>query len=559
MSKARWVRRSSLGLTLAVGLLAGCDGCSKREPEAGSPLRFVPADADAVLEIRDIGLLIQAREGVAKHFSSFVPPAQLEGLQKELTRAYGFDPSTAAGLKGAGLPTKGRIVANIEADGKGAVWILPVEDQKKLEPNLLRLVKSRISVDETKTKKVGANTLTIYETQFGAEKIIVAAHVFEGAHVLIAAGRKSVELLETALALKPEACVDKSKEYQALVADLPKNWDLRMTSATGGEALQGALRTAARAVPEARALSGAKLDTISSVGWSANVSATGVDVKAKVRLTEAGRAQVDKVFATAAKPSPGVRSVAIPEAIVHAQVAMDVQGLIDLLAPVGSPARGRIDRAKEQAKADSNIDFEKEILPLLTGHVALSMGVGGLDKVSFQELVGNPQAVLWTAAAVGVKEVPAAIALEKRMDDGLKEMKIDIVERDVDGKTIRSLVPPTPPNVEAKPAPLVETTGFEGAWVFANEPALMDRIAKNEAGASALGGKGGLYLELNLIELNKQLSAFRYGNLPVIYRSLLAKVMDAVKLLASAKLRVQPDEDGVRLSAELALVPLGGS
>ena len=131
-----------------------------------------------------------------------------------------------------------------------------------------------------------------------------------------------------------------------------------------------------------------------------------------------------------------------------------------------------------------------------------------------------------------------------------------IVTRDVKGKPIRGVLPPKDPTAPEDPAPMVETSGFGGAWIFANEQALMDRVAGNEAGASGLGGQGGVYLEVNFAELNKQISAFRFGDLPVLYRSLLAKVLDAVKLLSSAKLRVHPSPDGVSMSGELELVPL---
>lgn len=560
MSNLRWVLRAPVAVVvLAAALGAGCDGCSKKSAERASPLRYIPQDADAVLEIRDLALLGDAREAVATKFAALVTKQQIEGLQQELVRAFGFDPTTKEGLAQAGLPSSGPMAANVLANGKGAVWVVPVADKEKLAPVLLKIVKARVSVDKTSTTKAGEHEITLYTTQFGADDLQVAAHVFVDGYVLIAAGKTSADLLKAALALTPEQSIDKSKEFLALSKSLDPAWDVRMISPRGGETMKGALRTAARSLPQARALLGADFSAVSSVGWSADMSTTGVKVKGELRLTEAGKKIANEIFAAPGEPGPGVRAVAIPEAVVFAQLALQPQAIIDLLAPVGSPARGQFDVAKANAKKDANIDFETEILPQLTGHAAVALGLGGLDKVSFQELVGNPRGVIWTAAGVGVKEPAKAVEIEARLDEGLKTRGFSIVTREVKGKSVRGVVPPQDPREPQAPAALVETTGFGGAWVFANEGPLMDRVAGNESGASGLGGKGGFYLELNLRELNKQLAAFRYGDLPVLYRSLLAKVMDAVKLLSSLKVRVHPSADGVTMSGELELVPLAGS
>lgn len=557
MSTTVWARKSQLGLlAVAATLGVGCDGCGNKTPEQGSPLQFVPADADAVIELRDISMLGAAREGVLKSFGALVPEEQVKSLQQEFDRAFGFDPTSKAGLAKAGLSETGAVAGHLLADGKGAVWIAPVRDEKKLAPLLLKIIKGRVSVDKTSTTKVGTSEVTVYSAQFGADDVTVAAHTFAKGFVLVGAGRKAVDLLKAALAVSPDKAVDKSPEYLALTKGLDPKWDLRMISPKGGEALKGALRTAARSVPEARALLGANLDVVASAGWSANFSAKGVEVKGDLRLTEAGKVLAHKVFAAPGAPGKGVLSVAIPEAVVFAQLALQPQAVIDLLAPEGSPARRRFEAAKSSAKRDANLDFEAEILPLLTGHVALALGVGGLDKVSFQQLMGNPRSVVWTAAGIGVKEPAAAVALEKRLDPGLKQRGFDIVTRQVKGKSIRGVVPPKDPTEPEAPAPMVETTGYDGAWVFANEGALMNRVAANDAGASGLGGKGGLFVEVNFRELNTQISSFRFGDLPVLYRSLLAKVLDAVKLLSKAKLHVSPSPDGVTMSGSLELVPL---
>lgn len=544
-------RSIALGtLLVALPLAVGCNGCSSK-PKGGSPLQFVAADAEAVLEVRDIGVLIAAREGASRSFGALLPPAQIESLQKELMLGLGFDPSTAEGLAKAGLPATGGIAAHILSSGQGAVWIIPVLDEAKLTPLLEKTVKSRVSVDAIRKEKLGSAEVTVYETQFGPDKITVAAHVFAKGFLLVGAGRDSVALLKAALAVKPETSVLKAPEYAALIKSLDAKWDVRMTSPKGGETLSGALRTLSRTVPEARALVRDELGVIKSVGWSATFSKDGLSLQGRLRLTEQGLAMSKGLFAPLGEPSPGVKAIGVPETVVFSQIGLNPVALLDLLAPKGSPARQDMDSAAKRAKSDVNIDLTKELIPLLTGHGAVALGLGGLDKVSFKTLMGNPRGVLWTAFAVGVQEPEAALELEKRLDPGLKARKLDIVPRLVKDKTVRSIRLPG-----EKATALVETSTLDGAWVFANEPALMNRVLDNNTGANALGGPSGLYAEVNFRELNNQLSTFRFGDLPILYRSLLAKVMDGLKLLDSAKLRVQPSTDGVKMSAEINIIPV---
>lgn len=555
MSTPRMFRWVYLGLTLSVLPLAvGCDGCSGKA-KTGSPLQFIAADADAVLEIRDIGLLIRARQGATQSFGSLLPKAQIESLQKELQLSLGFDPSTAEGLAKAGLPAKGAIAANILSSGKGAVWVFPVADPVKLKPLLQKVLQSRVSIDATRIEKIGPAEVTVFETQFGADKLTVAAHVFSQGYVLVALGRDALDLLKGALSVKPEASVARSAEYAALIKSLDTNWDVRMTSPKGGETLKGALRTASRSVPEAKALIRDELTAVKGVGWSATFSARGLTVQGSLRLDEKGLALSKKVFAPEGAPDSGVKAVGVPQSVMFAQVGLHAKTVLDLIAPVGSPARARIDRASDRAQKDLSLDIKEELIPLLTGHGAVALGLGGLDKLSFKELMGNPRGALWTAFGLGVKDPAAAVALEKRLDPGLKARTLEIVTRTVAEQTVRSVVPPKDP-ISGAQAPLVETSGFGGAWVFANEPALMDQVIKNTTAANALGGDSGVYVEVNFRELNTQLSAFRYGDLPILYRSLLAKVMDGLKLLDSAKIRVQPVAEGVSLNAELNILPL---
>ncbi|MCB9651432.1 MAG: hypothetical protein H6730_33285 [Deltaproteobacteria bacterium] len=297
-----------------------------------------------------------------------------------------------------------------------------------------------------------------------------------------------------------------------------------------------------------------ELSAVKSVGWVLELGIDGAVARAQARLTPEGQALSQKIFAVDPDPGEGVKAVMLPQAVVSVQAALHPAAILDALAPADTPSRAQFDQVSAKVKADLGADLEKEVLPLLTGHAAVAMGLGDLTGISFQQLVGNPRAVMWTSAAVGVKDPAAAVELEQRLDEGLKVRGLSIVSRDVAGKAVRSLMPPA--QGDKAPAPLAETMAFGKAWMFANEPALTDQILKNTAAPSALGGRPGVAVEVNFLQLAKQAESFRFGDLPIIYRSVLARILDVVRLLNTARVRIHPNADGIELKAELTMMPV---
>lgn len=544
-------------LVATIGLLSalwvGCDGCDKKGP-ISAPTRYIPADAEVVLEVADVGVGLKAREAVLARYGALVSKEQVAGIQKELTLTLGFDPTTAEGLAQAGLPTHGRAAAQLTRDARGALWVVPVGDPAKLAASLDKAIKGRVTVDGTREEKIGGADVTVFETQFGEQKVVVAARTFTGGYALVGLGRDAVELVKKALALPTEQSVETHAEYQALAKQLGNDWALRMISPTGGETLRGALKAASRAIPEARLLVRDELSAVRSVGWVLELGLDGAVARAQARLTPEGQALSQKIFAVDPDPGEGVKAVMLPQAVVSVQAALHPAAILDVLAPADTPSRAQFDQVSAKVKADLGADLEEEVLPLLTGHAAVAMGLGDLTGISFQQLVGNPRAVMWTSAAVGVKDPAAAVDLEERLDEGLKVRGLSIVSRDVAGKAVRSVMPPA--QGDKAPAPLAETMAFGKAWMFANEPALTDQILKNTAAPSALGGRPGVAVEVNFLQLAKQAESFRFGDLPIIYRSVLARILDVVRLLNTARVRIHPNADGIELKAELTMMPV---
>lgn len=535
---------SSLTLLVVLGLLPGCSGCDKG---GGDPRRYVRQDAEAILEVKDLGIFTRAREKLLTSFGAVVSPQQVEGLQHELSLRLGFDPSTPEGLEAAGLPKVGAVVVQLADGGSSALWVVPVADPGKFATTLDKVVRSRASIDEVTKETVEGQELTIFASAFGAEKVAVATYTHHRGFGLIGVGSKGKALVSAALTLKAEDTIERHPEYQAQVQALGQAWEVRLISPSGALALQGALRTASRALPLRGLDQHPALAHLKSAGWALELGGNQAKVQGRLRLDAEGLAQSKALFAPKGAPNPGVLAVDLPRAVVFLQVAGSVTGLLDALAPAGTPPRARLDALYAKVKTDLSTDVEKEVLPILTGHVALALGLGDLTGRGVDSLMQNPLALLWTAAGLGVDDPNALLAVERRLDPGLSAQGFQIGGREVGGVKIRSVTQAT----AAGPATLVESFGRDKGMVLANEPAIADQLATHQ-GTDRLGGQPGLALEVHFSELSRALAAVDLGTAPLLFRSMIAKGLEALASLDNLQAKVRPTEDGVGLEATLS-------
>ncbi len=528
---------------LAATMLAGCDGCKKSERV--SPLAFVAQDTDAVLEIQDIGALSQLPAYVQTHLGAVINKAQIDSLRQELELTIGFDPTTPEGLKKAGLPSSGVVAAALSADGTGALWLIPVDDPKLLMPLLSRQVKARSGADKEKTTKAGDVEITTLSNEFGPEVVERAAYGVAKGHVFLAFGKDATKRITEALARKPNESILEHPEYKALTASLGPKYHARVIAPAGGAALNQGIQLLGRLTPEVRGMTLPIEEQIRGAGWNVSLEPDALRVKGRVRLTETGLANAKKVFAPKTAVGPGVVSLDLPDTVIHAQAAVDPVALIRVLAPEGTPARQRLESMFGRVKNDVQIDVEDELIPLLSGHGALALGVGNLEGKAFREIVGNPRGFLWTAFALGTDDAKALVAKEQRLDEGLKLRGLEVVPRKFNNIDLRSIRP------QKGDVALVETFALPKAWVFANEPAIADRIILNGGGKDQLGGSKGAVLELRLKTLANQLAKFDQSSLPLLWRGMVAKGLDLVKLFDRAEAKAVLADDGLDVSGAL--------
>jgi hypothetical protein len=499
----------------------------------------VPADAEAVVELRDLGALSELREMVEARFAEVIPASDMATARAEIERALGFDPFTPEGLKKAGLPDRGRVAGGVSA--ASAIWVFPVADGDAAKRTVGRLVEARTTAEESEVTVDGVK-LTRYARTFGDETAEVAAFVARGRLGYLGLGADATRRVARAVGLAPAASVAESAEHAALAEELGDGWLLRGIFPNGGQLLESALEEAGQtARVDEEAMKGVK-----SAGWTLRLGEAGLSARGHLRLAGEALAQAERVFAADEGLAAGVRALALPNAILFAAVNGDAGEMLERLAPPGSRPRRRL----TQLLASVGMKGEEEVLSDLTGQGALALGVGDLSEVAFKRLMGNPMSVVWSALALGVKSPEKLARPTDEMKAGLEQRGFESKTTEVEGTKVTSVVQAGNPE-----ALLVQSFALPEALVYANEPAVTKAVLASEARAEPLNGEPGILVEARIGQLARQLRTFQIGELPVMFRAMIARGIDALTLFDDLSVVVKPHPGGLRVDGALTLAP----
>jgi hypothetical protein len=91
-----------------------------------------------------------------------------------------------------------------------------------------------------------------------------------------------------------------------------------------------------------------------------------------------------------------VRALRLERAAFFAQLALDPKAALETFAPTGSEPRKDLDLALGRTKLELGADLEKELLPLLSGHASLSVGLAEDAASDLSALLSNPAQSFWT-------------------------------------------------------------------------------------------------------------------------------------------------------------------
>ncbi len=544
MQRFGWVALLTLGLS-------GCFSSSS-ERSAGNPLALIRKDADTVIEFRDIGMLVELRSVAGQRFAPALSSADLSALQDALALFLGFDPMTKDGLKSVGLAPRGAVVGELLADGAGAMWAIPVVDPKKFGPVLASAIETRWGADEKKTETVGGATMTTMSMEFGPHQAVRAAYGHRKKHMLVGFGPKAGDLVKAALTRAPTDTVENNSAFAAMRKRLkgaaPKA-DIQMIATRGGAQLATATKKVASGLSApVRRLS----DRVTTMGWVVHYDAGVTKVVGHLLLDKKGRSLAKRVLTSSNGAPVGVRAMHLPQALVTAQLAGDPRALLDAVAPVGSRARARMNTNVASLKRDYGIDLMTDVLPNLSGHGVFALGIDDLSLVDFETIVSVPESLVWGAFAASARDAKAIAQLESRLEGRLKDWQAKVVTRKVAGAEIRDIVPSDHPAGTGAGA-LFSTFTHAGAWGFSADPGIADAIAKNTAPEDRLADGPGLQVDVRFDRLNRDLTRFRMGQIPLLYRSLVGKALGYLSLLDRASMRMNRTDDGLLVQGELRL------
>lgn len=546
----KWRPLSGLGLVWA---LAGCDACAPRPP-AVRPARFIDPGAEGVIEIRDIGVLGRAKAAILARLGGVVTPSQLRALVRELELSLGFDPTSPDGLRAAGLPPNGAVAVLVAGGGRGALWVVPVTDRGPFEKAVERVVRARTPVDDVQPFQTEVARGRRFMTQFGPKTVVVAGYVIHRGHALIGVGRTAEGLVRRALEVSeaPAGGIDSEPAYVLLAKELGDAWEVRWIAPSGQKTLSKMLERVGRhtgfsAPPHLG-------NAVQSLGGIIDFEGRQARMHGRVYLTPRGRARWAEVLDTPSPAGSGaLAALDLPDAMLHVRLAGRPVAMLGAVAPPGSPLRRRVDRLFARVNREAQVDVSREVLPRLSGHAALSVGLRDVESMSFRELARDPLAASWAAFGFGVGEPELPRRWTARVEPRLSNHGFTLGTRGVGEPSVRVLAAKRPGAL-----PLLETFSVGDAWVFSTEARVTEQIVNRQRPAHGQHPSPGLRAQLRFGPLSRHLETLRSGDLPLLYRSVARKVVDLVRLFDAGELRVSPTGDAIAVDATISLVSSTG-
>jgi hypothetical protein len=519
-------------LVCFVLLWSGCDGCRGRAPDTVPAATRVPGDLDIVFD-GQVRALAELEGRFHDLIDAVMTQDQLQDLQKELVLSTGLNPFSVDSLTESGLDAQSRFAGGVELETEQSLWVLPASSPDKLSETIRTLLERRYGSEGRSTE----GEVLVFDRVFGPERVEDAALRTEGRLVMVAFGGGASELLR-----RPVAATESASR------DLPDPAGDDVVRIRFPDPERSGLRLFERLPPSIR-------DGLSRKKVTASVKAVqraGIDFRwlerglrmaAEVSFEDEAKPTVQAVMTPKTEVPPGIQALSIEEAILVLRLAADLDAVFDALLPPNSPGRRQLDAARAAGRL--RLDVERDLLPKLSGHLGLAVGGTNLKAVDFKTLVGNPLGVSWFALGLGTTE-----SLFERVESALSEgTGVQLTRRqtrEIEVLTVRR-------QQGERLAHVVEAAQVEGALLFATDVPVMDRIATAAAAPQSVPP---FSAELRFDELERSLRTFQGARLPLVFRAVWSKIIDALTLLHRLELRVVEDDGVVELLIDLSLDPV---
>ena len=507
--------------------LAGCDGCGARRADEAAAAA-IPKTDQLVFDLRTTAM-IEFEERFAPLIEAVVSEAQREKLEEELALGLGFDPSTRAGLEAAGLDPEARVAGGF--DGEQLLLAVPTTDTAKARKLLSDALAARFGKGEE------ADGVTRFERSFGPDTIEAAALAARDSVLLVAFREGATERVKKGLALS------RSESAAALLPVGAKD----VVRVRTPDPKEGARRLLAAVPAGLRAgLDADKVDAIIASVRRSSLDLRWLDNGLRVAAETAfeGAEAIDPYVAAKGAVPPGLEALAAEKAILGLRLALGPDAVYDALLPPNSPGRRAIEKARAEGKL--RLDFEKDVLPLLSGHLAIALGVNDLREVPFRQIVGDPLSVSWIGIGIGTRkdsDLMAPFAAQMAADPRVKVKTRELGESKVSTFLLGE-------------KPLVEAAEGERALLFGTDPGVLDRVVQAEARSSPAVP---MELSIRFDPLEEVARSFPGSKLPLVFRGLWARMLDGLAALDELQARVVREADTVQLTLDLALDPVEGA
>lgn len=505
-------------------LISGCDGCGSRQAPSGPAARWIPPDLPIRGQIRT-DAAAEFRGRFRTLIEAILTPEQQTMALSELSLAMGLDPTDREGLSEAGLDPATSVAFGL--DPERSLISVPAKDPKKFFDVVTQQLERRFG-----EKPVAEDGVLRFNRAFGPETVEAAAAARHASVVLVAVGVGSTEWIKKARSLKKGSTDD-------LKTDAP----FRLVAVNTPDDVQRTLDDLSR-----RGVDPASARRVAEAVERLTVEGTWLDdggrLSGLLQLSEAMRQELKQMKLSEPFP-PAVGQIGAEDAMLVVRAAMSAQRLYELGVPPGGPVQRSIDRAREEGRL--KVDPAK-LFQDLTGHFGMALGGGDLKEVPFQALVGNPMAHLWLVFAAGKKAgeklETGKIFEDLRASEQVKAFDVTLAERS--GVRLET----------GDGTHLLTTLDANDAVVMGNEDEVLKRLLTDLGDARPAGPL--VSAELRFDQVESVLRTFPGARLPLVFRALWARGLDALEALRLLTVRVDAASMGLKFDAELTLDPAEG-
>jgi hypothetical protein len=540
-------RRLALAAVAVAFAGTSCRGCGERGPV--SVRELVGADAGAAFVVDSLGKLVSGAEGFAAKLTRKAGGSTLQQARTSIKAQFNLDPLDVKTYAAWGIDTDGGLAIFTEGKDPTPVLALAVSDGQKLDQQLTAMLAKADGASKLSEEKVGSFTVHNAGRPFGTEVAPAMHWVHVGRHVLIARaeGRAALGAVLDRLskaAARPSLGSDPT--FKELSGKLPPSDAVFF----------------ARPDASARLVAGGAAGLSRGAATGISLSTKGLDIDTFVSLA------VPSLEKALAAPAPGDLASHVGEDAVIVALTRSLRPEAVAALRTQPVASQMLDKSLGRIRDEVGVDPEKDILPLLSGPLTLSVHLLSLDALASQvrqrqATVGGLLESIHVVITAGVKDTKGMAALLERSRQSLKERGVEVSKRTLkvgDGEAV-VYTPESAAKAPPTAAPRLGWGLYKDTYVYAAGSGRLERELE------LLAGKGPS-MEGKLGDVGQKLASEKGASVMVVRAAAVAErasgltidpaaaqgldaiiggVIELLRTLGDVGLAVTAEPEGLRL------------